>query len=268
MRKDALAPIVNIAQSRSKRESIQPNRKVGIFVAVPTADGKVHFTIPILFARLMGSNALAECPFRFVVHIEPGKKGVDYARNCIVRSFLEESDCDWLVMIDADQVVDEDFWKLCTVSDADVVGAIVPVWVGNMEPATMYRVNNYGVDEKGQCYNLMPPPDGMTQPYRVPVLGTGCIAIRRRVFAPKPLGVGDTPFQFTHMPDRKVMGGEDVNFSVDCNRAGFTLAAHPGVFIDHMKEVPLGQIERWYRARRAMEIAGTQPTEAQRLSIG
>lgn len=267
-RREPVAPVVNIAQARSKRESIQPNRKIGIFVAVPTGDGKVHFSIPILFAKLMASNGVAECPFRFVVHVEPGKKGIDYARNCIVRTFLGESDCDWLVMIDADEVVDEEFWKLCTVSDSDVVGGITPVWVGNMDPEIMLRVNNYGVDSQGQCYNLPAPADGLKSPYRVPVLGTGCIAIRRRVFAPKPLGVGDTPFYFTHMPDRKIMGGEDVNFSVECQRAGFTLAVHPDVFFDHMKEIPLGQIERYYRARKAMEMAGRQPSETQRLSIG
>jgi len=88
------------------------------------------------------------------------------------------------------------------------------------------------------------------------------------VFAPKPHGVGDTPFYFTHLDDRKVRGGEDINFSVECNRAGFTLAVHPGVWFDHMKEIPLRQIEQYYQARKRMELAGKQPSDAQRLSIG
>jgi len=263
-----MSPIVNIAQARSKRESLQPNRKVGVFIAVPTASGNVHFTVPITFARVMASNTVAECPFRFSVHIEPGKKKEDYARNSIVRTFLNESDADWLLMIDDDQVIPDNFWELCTVSDADVVAGITPVWVGNMDAETMWRVNNYGVDNQGRCYNLPAPPPEVKAPYRVPVVGTGCIAIRRRVFAPKPQGVGDTPFYFTYQEDRKVMGGEDVNFSVECNRAGFTLAVHPGVWFDHMKEVPLMQVERWYQARKAMELAGKQTSELQRLSIG
>jgi hypothetical protein len=35
-----------------------------------------------------------------------------------------------------------------------------------------------------------------------------------------------------------------------------------------MKTLPLGQIETYYQARHKMEMAGKQPTEAQRLSIG
>lgn len=263
------APIVNIAQRRSVRMPLQTDRKPGVFLAVPTVSGKVHFSIPITFGRAMASNALAECPFRFTVHIEPGKRGTDYARNCIVRTFLYETDADWLVMVDDDQVVPDNFWQLCTVLDADVVSGLTPVWVGNMDAETMLRVNNYGVDAEQRCYNLPMPPDEAKQPYRVPILGTGCIAIRRRVFAPPPKGVGEMPFYFTYQDgDRKVKGGEDINFSVECNRAGFVLAVHPGVKFDHTKEIPLWQVEQYYRARHAAEVAGKQTTDLQRLSIG
>ena len=68
--------------------------------------------------------------------------------------------------------------------------------------------------------------------------------------------------------DRKVQAGEDVNFSVECNRAGFMLAVHPGVRVGHMKELELSQIEQYYQARHKMESEGRQTTEAQRLSIG
>jgi hypothetical protein len=265
---NAPAPIVNIAEARSRRDALQPNRKQGVFIAVPTVDGEVNYSIAMLFARAMASNAIPECPYHFTVHLEVGKRGIDYARNAIVQTFLRESNDDWLYMIDADQVVPENFWHLCTVRDADVVGALIPVWVANMDPETMLRVNNYGVDAEHRCYNLPAPPPDLVTPYRVPIVGTGAIAIRRRVFAPKPHGVGDVPFYFTYLDDRKVRGGEDVNFSVECGRAGFTLAVHPAVRFDHMKTLPLGQIETYYQARHKMEMAGKQPTEAQRLSIG
>jgi hypothetical protein len=99
-------------------------------------------------------------------------------------------------------------------------------------------------------------------------VGTGLIAIRRRVFAPKPSGLGDSPFYFTFLEDRKVQGGEDVNFSVDANRAGFVLAVHPQVKSDHLKEIPLNQVEVYYRARKALELAGKEITPEQRVSIG
>jgi hypothetical protein len=247
---------------------MQPDRKHGVFIAIPSEDGDVNFTAAMMYGRAMASTSVAECPFQFTIHSEVGKRGIDYARNCIVRTFLRDSDADWLVMIDADQIVPDNFWQLCMVRDADVVSALVPVWVANGDPACMLRVNNYGVDAENRCYNLPVPDDSVTQPYRVPILGTGCIAVRRRVFAPRPHGVGDAPFYFTHLDDRKVRGGEDINFSVECQRAGFTLAVHPQVKCDHTKKIPLWQVEQYYRARRALEIAGLQTTDLQRLSIG
>ncbi len=215
----------------------------------------------------MVSSTTAECPWHFIIHVEAGKRGVDYARNCIIKAFMQ-SDADWLVMIDDDEVVPDNFWQLCTVTDADIISGVTPVWVGNMDPETMLRVNHYGLDDKGQCYNLMPPPKDVTTPYRVPIVGTGCIAIRRRVFAPLPAGLGVDPFYFTFMPDRKIQAGEDINFSVNANKAGFVLAVHPQVRFDHVKEVPLGQVERYYDARKAMEDSGKATTDEQRLSIG
>jgi hypothetical protein len=264
----APAPIVNIAEKRVLRTALQPGRKQGVFLAVPTVDGNIHFTIGIMFARAMASNAIEACPYHFIAHVEPGKKGIDFARNSIVRTFMEQSDADWLVMIDQDQGVPENFWQLCAVTDADVVSGLTPVWVGNKEPETMLRVNNYGINEKGQCYNLDTPAKDVKQPYRVPVTGTGCIAIRRRVFAPKPHGLGLSPFYFTYEEDRKVRAGEDINFGVNVNRAGFNLCVHPGVRFDHAKLVPLWQVEQYYDARKKMEDAGKTLTQEQRLSIG
>lgn len=265
---NAPAPIVNIAEQRSLREALQPGRKPGIFVAALSVTGRLHYSIAMTFARAMQSTMLDNCPWRFGVHTEPGKKGADYARNSIVKKFLEETDADWLVMVDEDQVVPENFWQLCMIKDADIVSGLTPVWVCNMDPETMFRVNNYGVNEQGQCYNLPVPLESVKQPYRVPVVGTGCIAIRRRVFAPKPHGLGMNPFYFTFGEDRKVQAGEDINFSVDANKAGFVLSVHPDVRFDHMKELPLWQVEAYYQARSKMEREGKTLTDEQRLSIG
>src|SRR3990172_7132254 len=138
---------------------MKEDRKQGIFIAVPPATGRVNYTIAMTFGRAMASSWLPECPFRFTIHAEVAKKGIDYARNCIVRTFLHESDDDWLLMIDDDQIVPENFWQLCAVRDADVVGGLTPVWIGNMDPEAMLRVNNYGVDAESRCYNLPIPDD-------------------------------------------------------------------------------------------------------------
>lgn len=264
----APAPIVNIAERRSEREALQSGRKPSVFIAALCVDSKLHYTIAMAFGRAMASSMVPECPFRFAIHAEPGKRGHDYARNSIVKTFLHDTDADWLVMIDQDQIVPENFWKLCTVRNADIIGAITPVWVANVAHEAMLRVNNYGVDEKGRCYNLPIPDQSAQAPYRVPVVGTGCVAIRRRVFAPPPHGLGEHPFYFTFADDRKVQAGEDINFSVDANKAGLVVAVHPEVRFDHLKEIPLWQIEKYYDARKAMELEGRQTTDEQRMSIG
>jgi hypothetical protein len=260
--------VVNIADRRSVRQPLQGNRKPSIFVAVLSVTGRVHYTTAIAFARAMASSMMPECPWKFGVHIEPGQRPADYARNRVVERFIKETDSDWLVMIDEDEVVPENFWQMCAVNDADIVAGITPVWVGTMDPESSLRVNNYGVDDKGRCFNLPAPADEVQQPYRVPIVGTGCIAIRRRVFAPRPHGLGLNPFYFTYSEDRKVLAGEDINFSVEANKAGFSLCVHPQVRFDHAKEVPLWQIESYYRARKAMEDSGKQTTDEQRISIG
>lgn len=264
----AVDPIVNIADRRSKRAALQVGRKDAIFVAVPSLDGFIHSSIGAQFARALSSNAIEECPFRFAIHVENGKRGPEYARNCIVRAFMRDSDADWLLMVDHDQIMPDNFWQLCAVRDADVVSGVTPCWVGNMDPEAMFRVNNYGINDKGQCYNLPVPPDEAMSPYRVPVVGTGCIAIRRRVFAPKPYGLGQIPFRFTRADDGKVNAGEDVNFSVDANRAGFVVCVHPQVRFDHVKQLPMWQAWAWHRALSKLESEGRTVTDEQRISVG
>jgi len=264
----APAPIVNIAERRSVRKALQSNRKEGIFLAVPSVSGRTHYTIPVAFAQAMASSNLAECPYRFAVHVEAGRRPADHARNTIVKKFLQSTDFDWLVMIDEDQGVPENWWQLCAVTDADIVSGLTPVWVGNQSQEAMLRPNHYGLNREGHCFNLQFPADSVKQPYRVPIVGTGCIAIRRRVFAPPPAGLGVSPFYFTFQKDRQIMAGEDVNFSVDANKLGFTIAVHPGVLFDHCKEIPLWQVEQYYQARHKMEAEGRVTTDQQRLSIG
>ncbi len=70
-------PVVNIAQARSVRTALQPKRKPGVFIAVPTVSQKVNYSLAMTFGRSMASSMLPECPFNFSIHIENGKKCID-----------------------------------------------------------------------------------------------------------------------------------------------------------------------------------------------
>lgn len=249
------------------------NQKVGVMVRVPAGDGDVNWTIAHQFAVMGVNNRDPACPLVFDCQVLPGVKPIEYARNIMLEQFLA-SPCQWLVMWDADQMVPDNWWQLLTVPEADVVSARIPVWVDNNYAQGRVRLNQYGlVKREGvdfpECFNLFPgrmvgmetEPD---KPYRVPIVGTGGIAIRRHVVE----ALGANLFHFTHKANGSIMGGEDINFSQLCNMHGFAIYVHPGVRFDHVKAVPLGRVEEYATARGAFERAGGLHTPEDVLSIG
>ena len=237
-----------------------PANRVKTFFAVPTVSGRVNWSIAHQMGRMMAYNADPSCPLAFTTYIMVGQRPVEYARNMIVREFLK-TDCHWLMMVDEDQVMPENFWELLRVP-TDIVSGKTYCWVGNGYLPGRLRVNQYGLDEKSQCFNVT-PPEGVNMPYQVPVVGTGCIAIRRRVLET----LGDKVFKFTYTDESKVIAGEDVNFCVAAQRAGYRVSVHPGVRFGHVKEVDLGQIEEYGNAYHEFKNSGRQHTQADMLSI-
>ena len=241
-------------------------QKIPVMVAVPSVDGNVNFSIAGMFAWAMRASADPAFPFSFGCHVEPGVRPIEYARNRITKKFMAETAAEWLLMIDADQVVPQNFWEILAVANADIVSGLTYTWMGAGEPQTMLRVNQYGVDGSNQCFNLTPPDGAIATkaPYFVPVIGTGCIAIRRKVFEK----MGDEPWYFTRLSNGKTRGGEDINFSVEASRHGFTIAVHPGVVFGHVKPIDITQIASFYQARHDFDCQGFEATPAQMLSIG
>ena len=238
-----------------------PTNRCKVFFACPSVDGKVNWSIAHQMGKMMSYNADPQSPLSFATFIMVGQRPIEYARNKIVQTFMNQSDCHWLYMVDADQVMPENFWELMRVP-TDIVSGLTYCWVGNNYLPGRLRVNQYGLDEKSQCFNLT-PPEGANGPYQIPVVGTGCIAIRRRVFE----AIGQKPFKFTYTDEGKVIAGEDVNFSVSAQRAGFRIAVHPGVKFGHMKELDLAQIEDYERASHEFRKAGKTHQMSDMLSI-
>ena len=239
--------------------------KIPVLLAVPTGDGNINYSIGMALAAAVQASYQPEFPIAFNLHVEAGVRGIEYARNKIVNLFMDQTTCEWLYMIDADQVVPANFWQLCLVENADVVSGLTHTWMAGGPPQAMLRVNQYNVDADNQCYNIQPPPEALAEnrPYFVPIVGTGCIAIRRRVFEK----LGRNRFYFTRYEDGRIRGGEDINFSVDCQRAGFKIAVHPGVRFGHVKPIDVGQIATFYEARHGFDNQGGELTPADTLSI-
>ena len=239
--------------------------KISVMLAFPTVDGNVNHSIAMAIGWAVQASYQPDFPFAFTIHVEPGVRGIEYARNRIVNRFMDDTTCEWLYMIDQDQVVPGNFWQLCLVDNADIISGLTNTWMGAGSPYAMLRVNQYSLDKDNQCFNIAPPPEAMATgaPYFAPIVGTGCIAIRRKVFEK----LGRNRFYFTRYEDGRIRGGEDINFCVDAQRAGFRVAAHAGVKFGHVKSIDIGQIATFYEARHAFDNQGGVLTPADTLSI-
>lgn len=251
--------------------SPEVKKKIGVYVAIPSISGTVDCSIPVQFQR-MGQNSLDErCPFYFMTQVIRGQRPIEYVRNRISEHFIHETQAEWLVMIDEDQVIPDNWWQILTVADADIVSGTTYVWMGNDYKEGRLRVNQYSLkvsnqgqpNEKAECYNIE-PPDTNGQPYEALIVGTGCIAIRRRVFNK----LGCAPWHFTRYWDGRYRGAEDINFCISARKAGFKIAVHPGVVFGHIKQLDLHQVSEYVAARLLMEKEGRKHRVDDMLSLG
>ena len=244
---------------------VHPSGKIGVLLAVPTLSGNVNWSIAHQFGMAGAYNSDPANPFHFQTLIQNGCTPVEFARNCIVEQFLA-SQCTWLYMWDADQVIPDNWPALLMLRDhAKILSATTFVWVGNKHIPWRLRLNQYSLDEKSQCYNI--GPASKDQPYWVPIVGTACMAVHREVFETLRKS-RPHPFYMTHHENEKIKAGEDVNFCVDAQKAGFPILAHPGVIFDHVKQLPLMQVGETISGATHARMNNLQPTIEQMLSVG
>lgn len=269
--------IENKPQLKAVMKTFKPEDKTRVLVAVLSLDGNVNWTIAHEFGRMMANSPDPRCPYNFSTHVKTGVRPVEYARNLVTELFMHEGEWEILLMIDHDQLMPQNWHGLFTVGGADIVSGLTYCWVGNQFAAGRLRVNQYGVDDKMECFNIQPPPTN-GKPYEAPIVGTGCIAIRRNVFEKLGCGREDCdqhndakrpdPWYFTQKPLGRYRGSEDINFCVDARRNGFKIAVHPGVVFGHMKSVELSQIAEMIGAQSKMKAEGKTPTIEQMKSLG
>lgn len=244
------------------KNPVRADGKIGVLLAVPTLSGNVNWSIAHQFGMAGMYNSDPGNPFHFSTLIQNGCTPVEYARNCIVEFFMK-SDATWLYMWDADQVVPDNWPALLMLRDhAKILSATTFVWVGNQHVPWRLRLNHYSLDEKSQCYNI--GPASKDQPYWVPIVGTACMAVHRDVFNK----LGPHPFYMTHHETQRIKAGEDVNFCVDAQKAGFPILAHPRIIFDHVKQLPLMQVGETISGATHARINNLQPTVEQMLSVG
>lgn len=185
------------------------------------------------------------------------------SRNVLVKNFLEQTDTDWLLMIDSDERLPLDaFDKLVALADAasrPIVSALVFAAFfdndDNLRPVpTIYEM----VDGQLHCLDRYPED----QPLQVDATGTGCLLIHRSILQRLRDEAGDNQGpDWAWFADGAIGGrwfGEDLLFCRRLHALGIPMWVHTGAILKHRKEFWLDDRHHklWLSANQSETAAG------------
>ncbi|HEX8838469.1 MAG TPA: hypothetical protein VF748_16115 [Candidatus Acidoferrum sp.] len=159
-------------------------------------------------------------------------------RNVFCKNF-RDSDVDWLVMIDNDMELRQDF--LLTVKDAPAdAGIVVPAfYLWDQTKAKL--VLCWGVDtdrplKDGEPIGSFPP--GF---HELTKCGTGCIFIRPSVLRQMTYPY----FRYVYNEDQGMDGTEDIQFCYAARQAGVKIYGNSSIKVGHYHSVELSSLWKW-----------------------
>jgi len=164
------------------------------------------------------------------------------SRNVVVKTFLETTDANWLLMIDSDERLSLDTWRKLVSSADDIQRPIISGLVfaaffdgqDELRPVpTIYRMNM----ETG----LQPIDDyPLDKLFEVDAVGTGCILIHRNVLLDmQKNATSNQGKDWAWFVEGAIDGtyfGEDLLFSKRLKSMGYKIFAHTGAILPHHKQ--------------------------------
>lgn len=192
-----------------------------IQIALPT-DGYIHHkVVGTLFASIL-NNTKHE-----INTVVSSMKGIGEHRNVLVKDFLK-GDCDYLVMVDADNPPPTNFLDLIDL-DKEVIGLPTPINMDYIQGLTNVCWNIFKdglpVKEKG---------DGLQE---VEAVGSGVIIIRRDV-----LEKIEHPFTTVRNADDLRIVGTDIAFCKRCRDKGIKIWTNWDYKCSHFKELDISTL--------------------------
>jgi hypothetical protein len=164
---------------------------------------------------------------------------VDQGRNTLFRTWLQETDCDRILMLDDDMVYPADTIKRLRGHNKDLVGGMyfAGSWAGHVKPAVSVA-------------REMPDGQVTIEPYYsyplnalVPVegLGGGFMMVTRRCAEAvwEARGINHPMPWFAHGMHNNFPIGEDIAFCLTAMKVGFQAWCDTGLEADHMKSLPV-----------------------------
>ena len=164
------------------------------------------------------------------------------SRNVVVKTFLETTDADWLLMIDSDERLSLQTWHklIDSAHDKDrpiVSGLVFAAFFDDQDGLrpvpTIYKMDS----EKGLQPIDAYPIDELIE---VDAVGTGCLLIHRSVLL--DMQKQSTPNQgkdWAWFVEGAIDGtyfGEDLLFSKRLKSMGYKIFAHTGAILPHHKQ--------------------------------
>lgn len=176
-----------------------------------------------------------------IIGILSGPK-IDSARNTIFRIWLDETDDDYLLMVDTDMYLPINLVDRLLKHDKDIVGGLC--FSGRSEGGVTPAIRV--ITDNGDGPTIEPlwdyPTDSLVQ---VAAIGAACMLVKREVAETVLQARGeDHPMPwFAHGAHNGVEIGEDVAFCLTAGKVGFEVWVDTGMIILHDKHRFVGDAE-------------------------
>lgn len=185
---------------------------------------------------------------------------VAHARNQIVRQFLNDTTCDWLLFIDADMVFTYDLVdRMLAVADVDEVPILGALCFAGGKGALIYpTVYLLDKDEEGNPLTTRWDDYPRDQVFRCDATGAACLMIHRRVLVeiekvwdPKTISPWFAETEYARRPF-----GEDITFCMRAIQAGFPIYVDSRIKVGHRKSYVLDEALYDEQQAKVTEVGG------------
>lgn len=217
----------------------------------------------VILCDITGPQRIVSHPFGKIAK-ECGSGGIVDGRNLLAKTMCDESEADWLFMVDSDMGFAHDtIERLIEVADPDhtpIVGGLA------FAHKTDGKGDFYGIryraqptlytfaetDEKvGVTPRLDYPRDELV---KVDATGGACVLIHRSVFVRMRERYGDSWFDPITLPKGPTRFSEDLSFFLRCGFLDIPVHVHTGIKTTHDKGGVYLDEEFYDRQRAAREV--------------
>lgn len=173
-----------------------------------------------------------------------GTPRIATARNLIVRGFLEQSEAEWLWMLDTDMVFRPDVLEqLLEAADVDETPILGGLCFGMNMMGEIFPTLYINPDDGKHMKHIMNYPKDII--LSVAATGAACLLIHRNVLTAMGEKFSDErPREW--FADQVWNGqdmGEDMTFCLRAQELGFPVKVHTGVRIGHVKPFIVDEVE-------------------------